>query len=172
MYAAMYQALRIIIKEEEEEEEEAMNDIVTALGLGACAFAKGGLSDAGKDAYQMLKNAILRIVSQGDINKLEQKPNSENRKAIIFKELDEAGKAEDIELARLAQILVSALKETDLARGKMGISLEEVEAVNVRLQRIVVTSGTGASITKSKITDLEVTDVHVGAQPVGKTERQ
>jgi hypothetical protein len=43
----------------------------------------------------------------------------------------EAGKAEDAELAELAQHMITALKETG-AVGATGVSLEEVDAINIR----------------------------------------
>ena len=95
-----------------------MSVIVAALSLGAGAFAKGWLSEAGKDAYKALKEAVLRIVSPSDVEKLEQNPDSENRKGVITEELEKVGKAEDPELARLAQALVTALKNTDAAGGR------------------------------------------------------
>ncbi len=150
-----------------------MNDIVTALSWGAGAFVTGALNSAAQDAYQALKDAVLRIVSPSDVEKLEQKPNSDNRKGVIAEELEEAGKAEDPELVGLAQALVAELKDVSTAGGATGISFEEIEAVNVRLQRITA-SGTGVSIRKSKFAgDIEVSDVSAGAQqPQGKPERR
>src|SRR5215510_5839010 len=96
-------------------EDKAVSVIVAALSLGAVALAKGGLSEAGKDAYKALKEAVLRIVSPSDVEKLEQNPDSEGRKGVITEELEKAGKGEDLELARLAQALVTALKDAGAA---------------------------------------------------------
>jgi hypothetical protein len=146
--------------------------IVAALSWGALAFAKGFLSEPGKEAYKALKEAVLRIVSPSDVEKLEQNPNSESRKGVIVEGLEEAGKAEDPELARLAQAVVTALKEAEVAGGATGFSLEEVEAVNVRLRNIVA-SGAGVTIKKSTFTgDIEASDVAAGVQPPGKLERR
>jgi hypothetical protein len=144
--------------------------IVAALSLGAGAFAKGWLSEAGKDAYKALKEAVLHIVSPSDVQKLEENPDSESRKGVITEELEKAGKAEDPKLAQLAQALVTALKEAGAAGGATGVLLKDVEAVNVRLRNIAA-SGSGASIEKSKFTgDIEVSDVSAGVQPPGKPE--
>jgi hypothetical protein len=146
--------------------------IVAALSLGAGAFAKGWLSEAGKDAYKALKEAVLRLVSPSDVEKLEQHPDSESRKGVIIEELEQAGKAEDPELARLAQALVITLKEAGAVGGATGVSLEEVEAVNVRLQNIIA-SGTGVSIEKSKFTgDIEASGISAGVPLPGKLERR
>jgi hypothetical protein len=146
--------------------------IVAALSWGAAAFAKGFLSEPGKEAYKALKEAVLRIVSPSDVEKLEQNPNSEHRKGVIAEELEKAGQAEDPELARLAQALVTALKDAGAAGGATGFSLEEVEAVNVRLRNITA-SGDGVSIKRSTFTgDIEVGDITAGLQPPGKPERR
>ena len=149
-----------------------MSVIITALSLGAVEFAKGMLSDAGKEAYQALKQAVLRVVSPRDVEKLEQNPNSKNRQGVVAEELENAAKAEDPELAQLALTLMFALKDRETLGEGTGIILEEVEAINVRLQNIIA-SGTGVSITKSKFDgDIEVSDVRAGIQPPGKPERR
>lgn len=149
-----------------------MSAIVAALSLGAAAFLKGALNDAGKDAYQALKNAVLRTVSRSNVEKFEQNPDSENRQGVIAEELEAAGKMEDSELARLAQALLAVLKDAGGTAGATGVSLEEVEAVNVRLQRITA-SGTGVSIKKSKLTgDIEASDVSAGVPSLGKPKRR
>jgi hypothetical protein len=106
------------------------------------------------------------------VGKLEQHPDSESRKGVIIEELEQAGKAEDPELARLAQALVITLKEAGAVGGATGVSLEEVEAVNVRLQNIIA-SGTGVSIEKSKFTgDIEASGISAGVPLPGKLERR
>ena len=151
---------------------EPLSAIVGALSAGgAAALASGALSEAGKDAYKRLRDAILRVVSSADLEKLEQKPNSENRKGILAEELAEAGKAEDAELAELAQHMVTALRETG-AVGATGFALEEVEAINLRLQGITA-SGAGVSVMRSKFAgDIEATDVSAGVAPGKSTRRQ
>jgi hypothetical protein len=145
--------------------------IVAALSLGAGALAKGWLSEAGKDAYKALKEAVLRIVSPSDVEKLEQNPDSEGRKGVLTEELEKAGKAEDLELAQLAQALVTTLKEAGAAGGATGIVLEEVEAVNVRLQNITA-SGDGVAIKKSTFTgDITIEKVHAGQQGGNRPNR-
>lgn len=149
-----------------------MSAIVAAFSLGAAALAKGALSEAGKDAYLALKKALAHVVSSGDVEKLEENPNSAARKGIVAEELDGAKKADDPELARLAEHLVEALKESGSVGSATGISLEDVEAVNVRLKRIT-SSGTGISIKRSKFEgDIEAEDVSAGGQPPGKPERK
>jgi hypothetical protein len=146
--------------------------IITAFSFGAAALAEGALNEAGKDAYKALKDAILRFVSPNDVEKLEQNPGSESRKGVLAEELEEAGKVEDPELASLAQALVTALKGSSAAHGATGFWLKEVEAVNIRLQRIAA-SGTGVSIEKSKFSgDIEASDISAGVPPPGKTDRR
>jgi SEFIR domain-containing protein len=150
---------------------EPVSAIVGALSAGAAALTSGALSEAGKDAYKRLRDAILRVVSTADLEKLEQKPNSESRKGSLAEELAEAGKAEDAELVELAQHMITALKETS-AVDATGVSLEEVDAINIRLQRIVA-SGSGVLIKKAKASgDIEISDVSAGVPPPGKSDRR
>lgn len=149
-----------------------MSVIVLALSFGAAALAEGTLNEAGKDAYQALKNAVLRFVSPNDVEKLEQNPASESRKSVLAEELEGAGKVKDPELAGLAQALVAILEDSGAAQAATGFSLEEVEAANFRLQRIAA-SGTGVSIKKSKFTgDIEASDISAGVPPPGKPDRR
>jgi hypothetical protein len=148
-----------------------MNVIVVALSLGAAALAKGALGEAGKEAYQALKKALLRSVALNDVEKLEQKPDSENRRSVIAEELADAGLAEDPELAHLARELIVALKGANAAAGATGVSMEEIEAVNLRLQRIEAT-GTGVSVKKAKVVNIDVSDVTAGVPTPGKLPRR
>ena len=142
-----------------------MSAIVAALSFGAAAFAKGALSEAGKDAYKSLREAIVEIVAPSDVEKLEQKPDSESRKGVIAEELDEADKAEDPELAKLAEAMLAALKDAAESGGATGVSIEDVEATHVRLRGIEA-SGTGASIKKAKLAgDIDISDVSAGVTP-------
>jgi len=146
--------------------------IIAALSFGAAAFAKGALSEAGKDAYHALKNAVLQVASPGDVEKLEQNPGSEGRKEVLAEELDKSEKADDPDLAKLAEELLKALKDAGAVETAIGFSLEEVEAVNVHLKRIS-SSGTSVSIKKSKfIGDIEAEDLSAGVEPPGKPQRQ
>lgn len=150
---------------------EPVSAIVGALSAGATALASGALSAAGKDAYNLLRDAILHIVSPADVEKLEQKPTSESRKGVLAEELAEAGKGEDTELAELARQLIVELKEVG-AVGVTGVSLEEVEAINIRLQNITA-SGTGVSVKKTTTSgDIEISDVSAGVPPPGKPSRR
>jgi hypothetical protein len=147
---------------------EPASAIVAALGFGAATLAKGALGAAAKDAYEALKNAVLEFVSAGDIDALEKKSASDDRKTVVAEALAEAGKADDRELARLAAALIEALKAQGAAGAATGVSLEDVEAVNIRLRNITAT-GTGASLKEVKAAgDIEITDVKAG-EPPGKT---
>ena len=138
--------------------------IVAALSSGAVALANSALSEAGKEAYTALKNAVMGFVSPSDIEKLEQRPLSESRRSVLAEELCEAGKDKDPELAELARALLAALKAEGATSGATGVALEEVEAINIRLQRIAA-SGSGATLKKVKARgDIEVTDVTAGGK--------
>ena len=90
--------------------------IVAALLGGLAALADKVASEAVKDAYRALKALLLRKLGDGSeaaeaITKLETKPDSEGRKAMVAEELAEAKVADDHELAEAARRLQAALAE-------------------------------------------------------------
>ena len=126
------------------------------------------LGEGGKEAYYALKKAIQRIIPPGDIEKLEQNADSDSRRAVIAEELTNAGKTNDPELLRLAQALATEVKAAPKAKGATGITLKDIEAVNVVLKGITAT-GAGLVITKAKLSgDLRVGNVQAGGRPQGK----
>lgn len=94
-----------------------MADPITAALLGGLAAAAGKVaSKAVEDAYGALKALLLRKLGDSSdaadaIAKLEAKPDSEGRKAILAEELATAGIADDGELLEAARKLRAALEQ-------------------------------------------------------------
>ena len=83
--------------------------ILSALTTGATLMLQSALKEATKDAYQAIKR---RLQKRGTpdltdaVAKLEAKPDSPARQAVLAEELEAAGAAQDEELLRLARTLL------------------------------------------------------------------
>ena len=83
--------------------------ILSAITTGATLMLQSALKEATKDAYQAIKR---RLQKRGTpdltdaVAKLEAKPDSPDRQAVLAEELEAAGAAQDAELLRLAQALL------------------------------------------------------------------
>ncbi len=83
--------------------------ITSALTTGATLMLQSALKEAAKDAYQGIKR---RLQERGKpdlsdaVAKLEAKPDSAGRQAVLAEELEAAGAAQDDELLRLARALL------------------------------------------------------------------
>lgn len=89
-----------------------MDPITTAIVMAVAGLAK----DVVKDSYEALKSLLQRkFGAESDlleaIEKLEQKPDSEARKATVQEELAIAQVNDDPEVLKLAQALLNQLKE-------------------------------------------------------------
>ena len=85
--------------------------IISALTTGATLMLQSALKEAAKDAYQAVKHRIQeRYGDKQDLNdavaKLEAKPDSKGRQAVLAEELEAAGAAQDEELLRLVRTLL------------------------------------------------------------------
>ena len=96
--------------------------ITSALTTGATLMLQSALKEAAKDAYQGLKRR-LQERGKPDLNdavaKLEAKPDSASRQAVLAEELETAGAAQDDELLRLARAL---LEQTVSSGGAVKVS--------------------------------------------------
>ncbi len=123
-----------------------MDPITQAIVLGVA----GNLAtEALKAAYKSLKDALTAKYGEKSnlvdaVNKLESKPDSENRRGVVREEVEEVQADKDPELVRLANDLLSQLNEQP--GGIAGI------VQNVSNVKYAATSGTG-SATVSQIND-------------------
>jgi hypothetical protein len=89
--------------------------IVAALSAGVATGAGKVVENALVDAYQGLKATLKRKFGDDSdvveaVDKLEQKPDSEARKALLQEEFQAAGVDEDIEIRQAAQKLRDLIK--------------------------------------------------------------
>ena len=98
--------------------------ITSALTTGATLMLQSALKETAKDAYQGLKRRLQeRYGDKRDLTdavaKLEAKPDSKGRQAVLTEELEASGAAQDEELLRLARAL---LEETRSSDGAINVS--------------------------------------------------
>ncbi len=113
--------------------------IVAALTTGATLALKKVIEEAAKDAYTVLKNRILeKYGDKGDVQdavaKIEANPESKARQAFLEEELGLAQAVQDLELVKLTQALIDALKETEKGQktlGKYNINVQNSEIGNI-----------------------------------------
>ena len=116
-----------------------MDPITGAIVAALAAGVVSGATEVGKkllvDAYDALKAALKqKRGAESDlvqaVEKLEQKPDSEARQAVVAEEVTGAKLTADAELVKLAQALLNALKETpegEKALGKYHIEAHDSE---------------------------------------------
>ncbi len=106
-----------------------MDPITAALAAGAAAGLTGIATQAVKDAYGLLKSALGTRFPQVAVHvqALEDRPESEVKKASLAEELVESGAHRDAELLQLAQILLVAIeREAPEAVVRAGVDLGQV----------------------------------------------
>ena len=137
--------------------------IATAISAGAAALAKGALGAAGKDAYQVLKDAVARWTGNGEqLAKIESDPASHHKTALAESVATQPLQVQR-ELAALAATLVKTLRREEEQSGPIGVDIGELEAMNVELDRLQITSGTG--FRADRVTTTET--FHIGEIDVG-----
>ncbi|MBW7972955.1 hypothetical protein [Bradyrhizobium sp. BR 10289] len=118
----------------------------SALSLAADGAIKGFAGEAAKSAYSALK-AKISTWAADDVAQLEKSPNSNARKAVLAELIDQLPSEEKSAIDPLVKALSAALKTEPLT----GISIGQLEALEVNLKSITVTDGTGISIGKAKL---------------------
>ena len=98
-----------------------MIEVLASAVIGALmAGANDGLKEVTRkgisDGYEQLKSLLLRH-GNGEhdvadaLKKLEAKPNSEARKAVLIEELESSGAAKDLAIQDQARLLLDLVKE-------------------------------------------------------------
>lgn len=122
-----------------------MDAITTAIIAALAALSK----DAIKDSYNALKTALKKKFGDNSdlvdaVEKLEKKPDSEGRKAMLQEEVESAKANEDAAIVQLAQDLLNKIQEQP--GGQQVINQITQNVSNVKY---AATSGTGdASISQ------------------------
>jgi hypothetical protein len=120
--------------------------IVAALAMGAAEGLKATAVDVVKDAYAGLKGLLARKYPKVGVEAIEEKPESEARRAVVAEDLAEAGAGSDEELLALVGKLVEALRaHVPDAGAAVGVDLENVSAEFLRL-RDIASTGTGVRV--------------------------
>jgi len=114
-----------------------MDPITSAIVLG---IAGNFATDAVKAGYKALKDVLGKKYGEDSdlveaVNKLEQKPNSEARKATVQEEVESAKALHDSEIVQLAQQLLHVVKEQPGGQQFITQTISNV--------RYAATSGTG-----------------------------
>jgi hypothetical protein len=138
--------------------------IVTALVAGAAAGLKPTAEQVVKDAYAGIKVLIKRKYARVSVDTLEGDPASEARKSVVREDLQKANAGEDAELLLQAKAVLDAVREyAPRSAAEVGVSIEELEAQSLHVRDIVVETGTGVSIKKTKVAgDVEIMGVRMG----------
>jgi beta-phosphoglucomutase-like phosphatase (HAD superfamily) len=102
--------------------EPVTTTIVAAVVAGAVAATQEVASQAIKDAYQGLKGLIVkRLGKKADVEealeKVEARPDSEARQAVLQEEMEMAQADEDAEVVAKARELLALLKREGAAAG-------------------------------------------------------
>lgn len=134
-----------------------------SLALGAAAVAGG---EAVKDLYSMLKGLILKRSPHTSIDLLEQAPNSKSRREVVQEELLASGAAHDEAVLAAAHKLMTAIQHDSqtaaAAATLIGVSLKDVETINLRLSDIV-SAGHGVQLEGIRATgDIDIRGVRAG----------
>ena len=121
--------------------------IVAALSAGVATGAGKVVESAVVDAYQGLKAALRRKFGDDSgvveaVDKLEQKPDSETRKALLQEEVEAAGVDRDPEVRKAAQDLLdrveaqpSGEQHVQYARGSYIAQADRGSTAEVRVNR-------------------------------------
>jgi hypothetical protein len=122
--------------------------VASTLGIAGEALLKGGLSEAAKDGYKVLKG-IVASWAGSDVEALEKTPGSAPRRAVVAEAIDARTANEQATARALAQRLIAALKEA--GGGPVGLDVGRLDALAVELGNITVTEGTGARIEDARV---------------------
>lgn len=142
---------------------DPLTAIVAAISAGALAALKDGANDAVTRAYQSVRDFFTGHSTEGDLEDLEKKPQSEARRAVFAEELGAAGLGEDEELLARALALAEVLRQHDPESIRaVGVDLTDVQVDNIRIGRIV-SEGTGFKAERVAASgDITIDDVQAG----------
>jgi hypothetical protein len=125
--------------------------IVTALATGAAAGVGDTAKVAIKDAYGALKRLVQNRYGTVPVATLEKQPESKANQAVVQQELGNTAAGSDVELLRLAQVLIDLIREhAPEAAEAAAVSIKELEAQSLYVSDIQG-SGPGVILEKSKI---------------------
>lgn len=128
---------------------EPVTIMVAALAAGAAAALKSAAEQAIKDAYAGFKALIQRKYGIASVDALEQKPDSEAKRASVKEDLTDAGANDDQELLDQAKALLDAVRAHDReTAAKININLDEIEAAYFKLKNAVAEGDVNVGVKK------------------------
>jgi hypothetical protein len=134
--------------------------ITATLAAGAAAGLTGIATQAVKDAYGLLKSALLTRFPKVDVAPLEARPSSTAKQASLAEDLAAVGADRDPEILQLAKALVEAIeREAPQAATSAGVDLERVKGEFVNVQ------GVAGQV---RFRDVEATKGGINVTDVGK----
>src|SRR5258707_1185439 len=116
------------------------------LGMVCEAAVKGSVGEAVKDAYKPLKHKIAEW-AQCDIERVEHAPTLEPCQAALAASIDRRPIPDQEEVRILAKRLLAALQHYQT----VGLNIGDLEAMNVELGSVSVTSGTGVQVNTIRV---------------------
>ena len=144
---------------------EPTSAVALSLALGAGTLAgKEVVSGVVKDAYAALKDLLKNRYSKVSVEGIEQAPASKDRRAVVEKDLTDAGAGQDVELLAASQKLTELVRQqAPTVAAAIGVDLKHVEAAYLHLADVIST-GTGVKVEKGTFTDgIEIRGVRAGA---------
>ncbi|GGL05784.1 hypothetical protein [Nocardia jinanensis] len=119
---------------------EPVTMAVAAVAAGAAAGLTGAAEQAVTDAYQAVKRLIGGRYQSVDVEIVERQPESNNRRAVLAEELEQAGAGDDEELLVAARrVLVAVHRHAPQAAAVVGVRLQEVRAGELTITDITST---------------------------------
>lgn len=126
---------------------EFLESLVWALTTGA-NMLKGPLAETVRDAYEHVRSYLVRTQEglSPALQLLEGNPLSLTKQGVLREELAGSSLGSDPELARLTNALIERLYEVAQEhQATIGVSIEDVHAHSIVLQRIGVTASSGVT---------------------------
>jgi hypothetical protein len=117
-----------------------------ALSFVAEEAAKGFVGETAKDLYKALKNKIGQWASN-DVEALVKAPNSKARFTVVAEVVDSLQAADQEDIRKLAEQLISALK----SEPTIGLDVGRLNALEVDLGNIKASGATGVRIGEANV---------------------
>lgn len=117
--------------------------LVAAFALGAAAGLKKVGEEAIVDAYSVLKKLVIKGFGAAKelivaIDALEEKPESNGRKATLAEELEAAGAIDDEALIEAA---IAVIKAGEASGQTVGVDWQDIKAAELEIGKIRVRAG-------------------------------
>jgi len=138
-----------------------------ALSMTGEAMLKGAVGEVVKDAYKKLKDLVCSWAG-ADVEALEKTPTSPNRQGVIAEAINAQPPKVQEQVKALATALVAAMK--DQPAGPLGLDVGKLRTLEVDLDSITVTEGTGARFGEVDSAAFRVGPIVVGTQPEKPTK--